>query len=240
MSKPELIYFDGPGRGELARLAFSAGGVEFTDTRHAMADWPKILADPEALPHQFFGQMPIILHGDVKLAQSVALSNYAADIGINTKSKQDLVHRCLQVGMAPSIALSNYAADIGINTKSNPTAAQRGLDNMMLGAHSDLQAAMYKVLFGSDDSKAAGKEALPAAAAKTLKGIEGAYGEGPFLYRTDGPSLGDLAVFDAVTSPFPGLKACGIDLEAYPKINKAVAAVADDANVKAYCQKRGF
>mmetsp|Transcript_19736 Transcript_19736/g.43920 ORF Transcript_19736/g.43920 Transcript_19736/m.43920 type:complete len:209 (-) Transcript_19736:52-678(-) len=208
MSKPELIYFDGPGRGELARLAFSAGGVEFTDTRHAMADWPKILADPEALPHQFFGQMPIILHGDVKLAQSVALSN--------------------------------YAADIGINTKSNPTAAQRGLDNMMLGAHSDLQAAMYKVLFGSDDSKAAGKEALPAAAAKTLKGIEGAYGEGPFLYRTDGPSLGDLAVFDAVTSPFPGLKACGIDLEAYPKINKAVAAVADDANVKAYCQKRGF
>ena len=32
MGKPELIYFDLAARGELTRLAFITGGVDFTDT----------------------------------------------------------------------------------------------------------------------------------------------------------------------------------------------------------------
>ena len=35
MGKPELIYFDLAARGELTRLAFIAGGVDFTGTRRS-------------------------------------------------------------------------------------------------------------------------------------------------------------------------------------------------------------
>ena len=35
IGKPELIDFDLTGRGELTRLAFIAGGVDFTGTRHS-------------------------------------------------------------------------------------------------------------------------------------------------------------------------------------------------------------
>ena len=35
MGKPELIYFDLAARGELTRLAFITGGVDFTGTRRS-------------------------------------------------------------------------------------------------------------------------------------------------------------------------------------------------------------
>lgn len=193
---PELIYFDGPGRGQLTRQAFKLGGVEFKDTRHQMADWPKVKGDPSSPPAKMFGSMPVIVHGSTCLAQSMACAQYAADIGMNK-------------ALAPS-------------------AQQRGLDMMILGAHADLQAAMYKCLFGDDESKAKGKEALPGSVAPILAGIERQYGgQGTFLYSSE-PTLGDLAVLNAVTSPFPGLKALGVDLSAYPKILACVEA----------CQKR--
>jgi hypothetical protein len=43
---------------------------------------------------------------------------------------------------------------------------------MYAGTHADLQGAMYKCLFGSDESKAAGKEALPETATKFLTALE--------------------------------------------------------------------
>ena len=207
---PELTYFDGPGRGELSRLCFAAGGVEFTDTRVKQPDWPAIKGDAESVPAKMFGSMPCIKHGDLLIAQSTACSQ--------------------------------YAADCGINTKNTPSAGERALDTMMMGAHADLQAACYKCLFGDDETKAKGKEALPGACAKTLAGCERAYarGSGPFLYGKDGPTLGDLALFDLVSSPFPGLVALGVDMSAYPKLNACVDACKADAKVKAYCEKRGF
>merc|ERR1712110_1004906 len=98
-----------------------------------MGDWPALKSDPNSVPGQRFGSMPCIHHGNLKLAQSSACSQ--------------------------------YAADLGINKKNNPSADQRALDTMMLGAHADLQSAMYKCVFGTDESKAAGKEALPKAVA---------------------------------------------------------------------------
>merc|ERR1711972_327353 len=157
-----------------------------------------------------FGSLPCIEHDGFKLAQSQACSKYAADLGINKKNK--------------------------------PSDSQRGLDNMLLGAHADLQAACYKCLFGDDASKAKGKEDLPKAVSPTLAGIERAYvrGGGTFLYGKAGPTLGDLAVLDVVTSPFPGLLALGVDLSPYPKLNACVEACKADPKVKAYMTKRGF
>jgi len=208
--KPELIYFPGPGRAELTRLALAAGGVEYTDTRIPMDGWPAVKNDPKSVPAQMFGSMPCIEHGAVKIAQSTA---------------------CAQ-----------YAADLGINKKNNPSADQRALDSMIMGAHADLLKPMYSCLFGDDASKAAGLEALPGATKGTLAGIERAYERsgGPLLYSKDGPTLGDLAVLDVVSSPFPGLLALKIDLSPYPKINACVEACKADAVLKLYLEKRGF
>jgi len=193
--KPELIYFAGPGRAELARLAFAVGGVEYTDTRLTSEQWPGVKQDPESAPGKMFGSMPVIKHGDFVVAQSMSVAQYAADLGINAATP--------------------------------PTDEQRGLDTMMLGAHADLQSAMYKCLFGDDAAKAKGKEELPGKVKLVLEGIERQYkAEGPYLYSPEqmGPTLGDLALFDAVTSPFPGLKALGFDLTPFKKILRCVEA----------------
>ena len=82
MGKPELIDFDLTGRGELTRLAFIAGGVDFTDMRHSFDAWPALKGDPESVPAKMFGSMPCIKHGDVMLAQSKATAVYVASLGI--------------------------------------------------------------------------------------------------------------------------------------------------------------
>jgi len=194
-AKPELIYFDGPGRGEIARLAFKAANVDFTDTRHDQQAWPDIKKDPESAPAKCFGSMPVLSQGDFLLAQSQAVAQYAFDLGL---AKAKIV----------------------------VTPQQRALDMMMMGVHADIQAAMYKCLFGDDESKAKGKEALPGAVTPLLQGIERQYkGDGPFLYREGSPSLGDLAVYNLVESPFPGLKALAIDMAPFAKITALSAAV---------------
>merc|ERR1712224_461608 len=123
--------------------------------------------------------------------------------------------------VAQSIATAQYAADLGINKEKPPNAYQRALDTMVLGAHADLQAAMYKCLFGAPESKEAAKAELPEKVKPNLEGLERILSrtEGtPFIYSSeaDGPTLGDLAVYNIVLSPFPGLKALEVDLEPYP------------------------
>lgn len=211
---PELIYFDGPGRANLTRLILAAGGVQFKDTRHSFSTWPEVKGDPTSAPAQLFGSMPVIKHGDFLLAQSTATATYAAELGI------------WQQGVLGD----------GADARRN-----RATEAMMLATNEDLRATMYKCLFGDDASKAAGKAALPAAAGKILAGVERALGRktapGPFFFSQGGPSAADLAVFDNVTSPFPGLRALGVDLGAYPRINALVDAVGKSERIKAHLAK---
>ena len=69
-------------RGELTRLVFIAGGIDFTDTRHSFDAWLALKGDLESVPAKMFGSMPCIKHGDVMLAQSKATTVYAASLGI--------------------------------------------------------------------------------------------------------------------------------------------------------------
>merc|ERR1712110_982533 len=98
----------------------------------------------------------------------------------------------------------------------------RATELMVLGAHADLQAAMYKCLFGDDESKAKGQEALPNTVKPLLEGLERALErktcEGPFFICESGPTLADLAVYDLIESPFPGLKKLGFDMAPYTKL----------------------
>ena len=199
---PELSYFNGPGRANLTRLAFVAGGTAFADNR--VANWPEVKGDPSSVPAQLFGNMPVIKHGDLLVGQSAATATYAAELG-------------------------------GLMGAS---AADRAVCTMMITTNEDLRVVMYKCLFGSDESKAAGREALPDAASKFLAGVERALSrkgsEGPYFLGGDTPSVADLAVFDNVCSPFPGLRALEIDLAAFPKVVACADAVGATARVKTF------
>jgi hypothetical protein len=201
MSQPELIYFNGPGRAQVTRHAFKVGEVQYTDTRHEMADWPAVKTDPTSVPAQLFGSMPCIKHGDVILAQSQALCVYAAELGI-------------------------YAQGV----LGDNAAVNRAIDVMVLGAHEDLQAAMYGCLFGDDDKKAKATEGLAAKVTPILAGLERVLErkstDGAFFFSQTKPSLADLCVYDNFKSPFPGLEALGVDLSGFPKLNAVVDAVA--------------
>lgn len=69
---PKLTYFPVAGRGELARLLFTFGGVAFEDNRIA---GPAFGALKPTLP---LGQLPILEIDGVVYAQSMAIARYAA------------------------------------------------------------------------------------------------------------------------------------------------------------------
>merc|ERR1712195_462504 len=69
--------------------------------------------------------------------------------------------------LAQSQACAVYAAELG-----DAPSVNRATDLMVLGAYADLQSALYACLFGSDESKAAGMEALPNKTAPLLAGLE--------------------------------------------------------------------
>lgn len=212
MGKPELVYFDSPGRGQLTRLAFAAGDVGFTDTRVDADDWPAMKNDLESITGKCFGYMPVIRHGDLLVAQSEATAIYAAQLGIWKDG-------------------GRLGADVSEQT------INRATEMMVLGVHVDLQTAMFDCLVGDDESNATAKEAFPAIAKKNIAGLERVLERkmcsGPFFFSESGPTLADLAVYDLVESPFPGLKKLDFDVKPYPKVCAVAAGVAEDARLMA-------
>lgn len=75
LHKVELVYFDGAGRANLTRMLLNAGKVDFTDTRIKQADWPSVKDDPNSLPSKCFGFMPVLKHGEMLIAQSMATAS---------------------------------------------------------------------------------------------------------------------------------------------------------------------
>eukprot|EP00168_Porphyra_purpurea_P020778 TRINITY_DN8891_c0_g1_i1.p1 TRINITY_DN8891_c0_g1~~TRINITY_DN8891_c0_g1_i1.p1 ORF type:complete len:207 (-),score=96.23 TRINITY_DN8891_c0_g1_i1:189-809(-) len=71
----KFLYFDILGRGEMTRLAFAAGGVEFEDARITFEQWPAIK------PTTPRGQLPVLtLDCGMELTESLALLRYAGSI----------------------------------------------------------------------------------------------------------------------------------------------------------------
>jgi len=68
----KLIYFNGRGRAEPARLIFAYAGVDYNDHRIEGAEWPALK------PKTPFGQLPLldIDNGKVILSQSKAITRY--------------------------------------------------------------------------------------------------------------------------------------------------------------------
>ncbi|MEM7157897.1 MAG: glutathione S-transferase family protein [Myxococcota bacterium] len=75
MPSLKLSYFDfNGGRGEVARIAFSIGGVEFDDDRFAPRTWPERKADT------LFGCVPELEVDGQRVTQSNGINRYAGKL----------------------------------------------------------------------------------------------------------------------------------------------------------------
>merc|ERR1711860_489690 len=80
----KLTYFDGKGRGEVARLLFAAGGAKFEDKRIKFEDWPALK------PKTPLGTLPILEVDGKSLSQSYAINRFLArKFGLSGKNDWD-------------------------------------------------------------------------------------------------------------------------------------------------------
>jgi glutathione S-transferase len=70
MSIPKLTYYNIEGRGEVARLCFGKGGIDFEDNRISFPDWPAVK------PTMPYGKMPVLEIEGHTLTQSNAINRF--------------------------------------------------------------------------------------------------------------------------------------------------------------------
>ena len=76
MSAPNLVYPPMAARGELIRMLAALGGLELTETSVPMGG-----ADPAMLAACGSPSgLPILVHGDLHLSQSLAIESYISSI----------------------------------------------------------------------------------------------------------------------------------------------------------------
>ncbi|KAI8781110.1 glutathione S-transferase 4 isoform X1 [Biomphalaria glabrata] len=71
-AKLRLLYFDGRGRAEVARIILAAAGKEYEDVRFSFEEWPKFK------PETPYGQAPALSVDGVVYAQSIAINEFLA------------------------------------------------------------------------------------------------------------------------------------------------------------------
>ncbi|CAH1248726.1 HPGDS [Branchiostoma lanceolatum] len=74
MPSYKLIYFDGRGRGEIARLLFAAGGIKYEDHRIP----PTAEAWGQFKPKTLMGQLPMLEVDGTMICQSLAIARLIA------------------------------------------------------------------------------------------------------------------------------------------------------------------
>jgi len=74
MTKPELLYFDAPGRAEPIRMLLFFAGIDFEDTRFPGREWPAIKATTP------LGFVPVMKIDGKQYCQSQSLVRYAAKL----------------------------------------------------------------------------------------------------------------------------------------------------------------
>jgi len=205
-----LTYFDGPGRGELARLALSAGNVEYKDNRVAFAEWPAIKSNPESVVNKCFGQMPVVSHGCVAIGQSLAVASYCADFGLHKGRYLSPIQRAqitMFLGAHADIQASLYKCHFG----SSESKAE-GLKN--------LPTAVAPVLAGLEKN-------VPDTGFLCGGNVPSLADLAVFdNYTSPFPGL--------------NAEGTKVDLAPYPKLAKLVERVGEFPSIKAYVAKRGF
>lgn len=105
MPKYKLIYFDIPGRAEVARIMFHHAGEKFEDKRVSQEEWAKLK------PGTMFGGLPMLEVDGETLCQSGAIDRLLAKrFGLAGKTdmeqaKVDMVIGCFEDTMKPAGAM---------------------------------------------------------------------------------------------------------------------------------------
>lgn len=73
--KPVLVYWDLCGRGDVVKCLFLAANIDYELDSENANSWP---AYKDKCP---FGQLPVLKHGDLVLAQGGAINRYVARLG---------------------------------------------------------------------------------------------------------------------------------------------------------------
>jgi len=82
--KIKLTYFDGRGRGEVARQILAYSGQPWEDDRISFAEWP------ELKPKTPLGTLPVLEYDGMKLSQSVTVCRFLAEeFGIAGKTNRE-------------------------------------------------------------------------------------------------------------------------------------------------------
>ena len=139
--------------------------------------------------------------------------------------------------LAQSLAIASYCSELALGAKDF-TSQERATDQMFLNTHCDIQEAMYKCLFGTEEGKAKGVKDLPKIAKKYLTQLETMVPESGFVLGKETPTCADIALYDNITSSYPGLIALKIDVTPYKKINAIVKLVGEVEGIKAYKAKK--
>jgi prostaglandin-H2 D-isomerase / glutathione transferase len=115
----KFTYFDGPGRGELTRLAFVASGIAFDDNRidfYTYGDAERAL--------QPLGKVPVLEFDGVKYPQSLALARYVGKLG-GLYPADPLEALQVDVLIETLTEVRSFAADIRWRTTDEAVKAEK-------------------------------------------------------------------------------------------------------------------
>jgi len=140
--------------------------------------------------------------------------------------------------IAQNFAVANYAADIALPGNKDLTPAQRAWDNDLVATlNGDVLSAYYKSMFGTEESKKAGAEALPGAVDKFFGSIEAQLAKGTkgaWVHGRENPSLGDLQIYDIAEKI---TKVPGVDLKKFAFVSEIIEKVGALEGVKELYQQ---
>ena len=122
MPKLKLSYFDfNGGRGEVARLAMSLGGVAFEDHRIPVADWPSVRDETP------FRAVPVLeVDGEV-ITQSNAINRYVGKLARLYPDDDLEAVRCDEVMDAVEDVITRVVATFDIEDAAELKAARDAL-----------------------------------------------------------------------------------------------------------------
>jgi glutathione S-transferase len=198
MAQPQLklTYFDFKGRAELTRMIFHYGGVAFTDTRVARADFPTLK------PKLPFGQVPILEVDNTVYSQSMAIARYAAKIS----------------GLYPAQALQALEADMFSCALTEVVEAFVGFASKMAD---EAGKAQKKKLFAEETVPTMFGALEKMVRGKFVLGDDMSYVDVQLLDLVENAVLWAIPTFEM--KPFPKLAAVVANVKADPKINAYLA-----------------
>eukprot|EP01134_Creolimax_fragrantissima_P006571 CFRG6571T1 len=124
----KLTYFNYKGRGEVIRVAFAYGGIEYVDNRLDSADWPTLK------PTFPFQQVPILEVNGTVYTQSYSMLRYAGKLAGLYPEDPEKALRVDEVAHVVDDMLAKVTATLYIRDEAAKKAERERLTNVVFPA----------------------------------------------------------------------------------------------------------